>query len=97
MKAEDFLLGVLAGAVGYHLWSRMQDKKQSTSAMSDQVALAKQVVGEEAAKFNNVVQKQYDILMPSDLISKKVRKRAKELTEGRYSIDPSKVTQPVSL
>lgn len=97
MKAGDFLLGVLAGAVGYYLWLRMSEKKQSSGALAEQVNLAKEVIVEESAKFGGVLQKQYDIVMPSDIVNKKVRKKAKELTKGRNSIDPTKITQPVSL
>mgnify|MGYP003352376265 CR=1 FL=1 len=35
--------------------------------------------------------------MPSDLVSKKVRAKAKQLTEGRYEVDLNKLKEPVSI
>jgi hypothetical protein len=43
------------------------------------------------------LKKEYDIIMPSDMVSKKVRKKAKELTKGRYSVSVSDVKTPVSI
>jgi hypothetical protein len=65
--------------------------------IKDAVALTKEVVSEEASKFSDAVKKQYDIIMPSDLVSKKVKKKAAKLTEGRFAIQEEKVKEPVKL
>lgn len=97
---RSFLLGFAGGLLGAYLWVQFR-KKSSKSAsdmtIKDAVALTKEVVAEEAGKFSDAVKKQYDIIMPSDLVNKKVRQKAKKLTEGRYTIQEEKVKEPVNL
>lgn len=97
---RNFLLGFASGILGVYLWGQFRKKaSKSTSDMTikDVVAITKDVVTEEANKFSSAVKQQYDIIMPSDLVNKKVKQRAKQLTQGRYAIQEEKVKEPVNL
>jgi hypothetical protein len=97
MKMQDFLLGALAGIVVYHILKKMKDKNSSGTTIEDKIELTKQVIEEEGSQFSDALKSKYNIVMPSDVVSKKVKKKAKCLTKGRSSVDPSKIQQPVSI
>jgi hypothetical protein len=100
MRTGDFLIGVAAGILGVYIWRRMSAKAGKNPAdltVSEVAVVAKDVIQEEGGKFGEALKKEYDIVMPADQVKKKVRQRARELTRGRYAIDPAKVKEPVSL
>lgn len=100
MRTGDFLIGVAAGILGVYIWRRMSAKAGKNPAdltVSEMAVVAQDVVREEGGKFGEALKKEYDIVMPADQVNKKVKQKAKELTRGRYAIDPAKVKQPVSL
>lgn len=97
---RNFLLGFGAGILGVYLWNQYRKKAiKPTSEMTikDAVAIAKDVVAEESGKFSDAVKEQYNIIMPSDLVSKRVKKKAAKLTEGRFAIQEDKIKEPVNL
>lgn len=97
MKWGQILLGVFIGGIAAHIWHR---KDWNTNSKKDEVKItevANDVIQEESSKFSNVLKKQYDIVMPSDQISKKVRKKAEELTKGRRAIFANRVKKPVEI
>lgn len=96
MKWTNFLFGVLVGGIAAHIWHRKDWKKKNSSEakMSEVTA---DVIQEESNKFSGVLKKQYDIVMPSDQISKKVRQKANELTAGRNTVRRDRVKPPVSI
>lgn len=97
---RSFLLGFASGILGVYLWRQFRKKSTKSASdltIKDAVAITKEVVAEEAGKFSDAVKKQYDIIMPSDLVNKKVRQKAKKLTQGRYTIQEEKVKEPVNL
>lgn len=94
MKYGQFILGLLAGATVMHILHKkgyMSNKPKTTTEMIVDIK------EEEKAKYPDPIKKKYDIVMPSDLVSKKVRQRAKDLTRGRYEVDLNKVKEPVSI
>ena len=91
---KDFIIGALAGAIAYHLWS--QEKAGNPPKISIQ-DLATDVKAEEGEKYKNVMERQYKIVMPSDMINKKVREKADRLTAGRYSVDILNQKAPVQI
>lgn len=98
MRLGDFVFGVLAGMVLYHLWNKRAGVNNPTAmAIESEVLSVADAVQKEGSKFSDAVKQDYDIVMPSDQIAKKVRIRAKQLTDGRYSEDLSKQTPPVSI
>lgn len=84
MKQGKTLLWVLGGAaLAYFLykkyWSPKKEEVVETKIVAD-------VVAEESQKYAPSLKKKYDIVMPSDQVSKKAAKKAKEFTKGRYSV-----------
>lgn len=94
MKYGQFFIGALVGAVAMHIFHKMgymSNKPKTTET------LVTEVNKEERAKYSNPLKKNYDIKMPSDLVSKKVRQKAENLTQGRYEVDLNRIKQPVSI
>ena len=68
MKTVNFLFAAAVGALAYHIWRKSTEKsagKQLTAEEQAQV-VADVIVG-ESQKYSDVLKKQYDIIMPSDL------------------------------
>jgi hypothetical protein len=86
MKKGQTLLWVIGGAaVVYFLYKKYwTPKKEKEVAVETEIVA--DVVKKEADNYSPGLKKKYDIVMPSDQVSKKVQKKAKELTKGRYSV-----------
>jgi len=98
MKLLDFVLGLGAGLVVYHLWNRRVGiKNPEALAVENQVMAATDVLAQTANKYSDALKQDYDIVMPSDQIRKKVRARAKQLTDGRFSEDLQRQKAPLSI
>ena len=99
MKLGDFLIGALVGGVVYHIYMKSRQKAVATKPMSlgEKVKLAVDVVEEESQKYSDVLKKEYDIIMPSDQINKKVREKGKMFTQRRREIDLNQIKEPLSL
>ena len=83
-----------------HLWNRVYGKTGKNPAdltVREVAVVAQDVIREEGGKFGEALKREYDIVMPSDQISKKVVEKAKDLTRGRYAIQEDKIKTPVSL
>jgi hypothetical protein len=98
MRLGDFLLGMAAGLVVYHLSNkRVGVVNPEASEIETKILATKQVLEEEAKKYSNSLRKDYDIVMPSDQISNKVRMRSKQLNDGRFSLDLQRQKPPLSI
>jgi hypothetical protein len=97
MKLLDFVLGVGAGLVIYHYWNRKVGVKnpEAISAESQIVQLG-QVVSETANRYGDALRQEYDIVKP-DKVSKRVRARATQLNNGRFSEDLERQKAPLSI
>ena len=97
MKLLDFVLGVGAGLVIYHYWNRKVGVKNPEAlAVESQVVELGQVLNETANKYGDALRKEYDIV-PPDKVSKRVRAKATQLTNGRYSEDLDRQKAPLSI
>lgn len=97
---KNFWLGAAVGLLAAYLWNKAKQKSGKNLndlSLKDVASITKDVVVEEGGKFSDAVKKEYDIIMPSDQISKKVQQRADKLTRGRYAPQPQKVKEPVKL
>jgi len=84
MKKGQTLLWVIGGAaVVYFLYKKYWTPKKEVAVESKVVS---DVITQESEKYSPSLKRRYDIVMPSDQVSKKVQKKAKELTRGRYSV-----------
>jgi|LauGreDrversion4_2_1035121.scaffolds.fasta_scaffold04628_2 hypothetical protein len=98
MKLLDFVLGVGAGLVIYHYWNRKVGVKNPEAlAVESQVVELGQVLNEKANKYSDALRQDYDIVLPVDQVSKRVRAKAKKLTDGRYSEDLERQKAPLSI
>ena len=93
MKYNQLIIGVLLGAGAYYWWTRSRAKKP-TEAIAEAIVEVKQ---EEEKKYAAPLKKKFDIVLPSDLVAKKVKRKAQEFTKGRYAVDLNKVKEPVSI
>ena len=96
MKDQKLLIGiivVMGVGILYHL---NQMKKKANLAKSKDIAtLTSEVIEEEAKLYRNPVKVQYDIVFPQTQVSKKVKIKSDELTDGRYDIMLDKVKSPM--
>jgi hypothetical protein len=81
----------------YRQAAKKAQKSPSDLSLKELATVAQTVVTEEGGKFGQALKKEYDIVMPSDQVRRKVRLKAKELTEGRYAIKADNVKPPVSI
>jgi hypothetical protein len=98
MKLFDFLVGFGAGLIVYHLSNKRVGvvNPEALAVETKAVALG-QVLNETVNSYGDALRQDYDIVMPSDQISKKVKARARQLTNGRYSMDLEKQQAPTSI
>ena len=68
---KDFIIGALAGAIAYHLWSQAKAGNPPKISIQD---LATDVKAEEGEKYKNVMERQYKILGPRSPISSTARR-----------------------
>jgi hypothetical protein len=52
---------------------------------------------EEAKNYGDALKRQFDIVMPSDVVSKRAEELGKVFTQGRYSIDVTREKAPLSI
>jgi len=100
MKSANFILGIAVGIGLVYLWKLTQKLKgENPNAMNVEgvAQITEDVVTQESGKFGQALKAEYDIIMPSDQISKKVRQKAKELTKGRYAIKEDTLKPSLSL
>jgi hypothetical protein len=98
MKLVDFLFGAAVGVVAYHIYSKSRQRAGKTPlTLQEKVQIASDVIEQESQKYSDVLKKQYDIIMPSDQISKKVRQKGNEFTQRRREIDLNMIKEPVSI
>ena len=53
------------------------------------------VLKEEQDKYSTPFKAEYNIVMPADLVSKRVREKGEQLRAGRFEIQPDKVQAPL--
>jgi len=100
MKGGNFLLGVGVGILAAYLWKQIGARAKKNPAdltIKETVAIAQDVVREESDKFGSALKQEYDIVLIPNKYTEKVKRKAKELTEGRYAIKLENINPPVSL
>ena len=93
MKKENTLLYVLlgAGAIGLWYWYKKNNAKKEVVEAN----LVAEVIKEEQDKYNTPFNAQYRIVMPYQMVSKKVKEKAAILTQGRYAPVPEHIKEPL--
>lgn len=90
MKKDNLIWWVLGGVGALSIWYYYNNKKKVTTQ-----DLIVDVIKEEENKYSTPFKAQYNIIMPADLVSKRVKEKADELTAGRYEIQPQRVEAPL--
>jgi hypothetical protein len=92
MKKDNFIWWVLGGVGAVALWYYYKNNSKKTITQGDVVAA---VIQEENDKNSTPFKAEYNIVMPSDLVSKRVKEKAAVLTAGRFEIQPERVQPPL--
>ena len=87
MKTENWILLIGASAIlGWYYYNRGKAKNTAVSnAQTPPRSSESDVVPRKDMR------REFRIVMPSDLISTRVRQKAKELTNSRYAVDTAKL------
>jgi hypothetical protein len=92
MKKDNFIWWVLGGAAAIAAWYYYQNNKKKSVTTNDLIV---DVLKEEQDKYSTPFLVDYNIIMPSDLVSKRVREKGEQLRAGRFEIQPDKVQAPL--
>ena len=96
MKKDNFITYVLLGVGALGVWYYFKNRKNKIKPVT-QGELVTAVIKEEEDKYSTPFVNEYRIVMPSDLISKRVREKSAKLTAGRYAIQEEKIQNPLYL
>lgn len=98
---KNFLLGMAAGVVAAAIYRSYTQKVKTAEkkplTAEEKIAVVKEAVTDEANKYGAALRKQFTILLPSDLINKKVAEKGKEFTQRRYELREETIKPPVVL
>jgi hypothetical protein len=102
MKTSNFLFGVLIGAFATHIYYRRYSNKKlqlnpKVIAVQEEIANVQQTIEDESSKFSSALKEKYDIVLIPNKYSKRAKAKGKQFTDGRYSIDPTSIKEPLSL
>lgn len=92
MKKDNFIWWALGGIGALALYYHYQNNKTKSVSTQDLVV---DVIKEEQNKYSTPFLVDYNIIMPSDLVSKRVREKGEQLRAGRFAIQPDKVQAPL--
>lgn len=95
MKTQEFVIAFLAGALAAHLWHWKDWSKKNKKSNPDMTKITTDVIANESSKYPDPLLKDYNIVMPSDQIAKKVREKAADIEQARYSTKLEKIKKPV--
>jgi len=90
MHKENTIWWILGGLGIVALLYHYKKPKVTT-----QTKLVTDVLTEEEAKYSNALLRDYNIVMPADQVSAKVKAKGEELRKGRYSLQPQKMNPPL--
>jgi len=91
MKKDNLIWWVIGGIGAYALYRYYQKK----NSVKENTNLLGEVLVEEEAKYDSPLLAQYNIVLPADMVSKKVKAKAEQLTNGRYAIQAQRVNAPL--
>jgi hypothetical protein len=94
MKKDNLIWWIVGGIGVYALYRYYQNKNKATIDDSKVVDI---VVSEEANKYPKQLLSQYNIILPVDMVSKKVKAKGEELRAGRYALQPQRINKPLSI
>lgn len=96
MKKDNLITYIVLGASALGLWYYFKTRSKKARPITEGELVAA-VIKEEEDKYSTPFVNEYKIVMPSDLISKRVREKSAELRAGRFEIQEERVQQPLYL
>ena len=93
MKKDNFIWWVLGGVGAVAIWYYYKNNNNKKSVTTQDLVV--DVLQEEQDKYSTPFQAEYKIVMPSDMVSAKVKAKAEALRAGRFAIQPKKVQAPL--
>jgi len=94
---RNFILGIAVGAVGMHILHKMGYMGANPPKTQAEKDAAVNDVMEEAKAYGNSLKRRFDVIMPADMTKLEKKIEAEKLTQGRYSIDPTREKAPLSI
>lgn len=94
MKNDNYINYVLLGLGVIGVWYYFKNRNSKPTPITEEQIVAA-VVKEEEDKYSTPFKADYKIVMPSDLISKRVREKSEKLRAGRFAIQPERVQDPL--
>jgi hypothetical protein len=94
MKKDNLIWWVIGGIAAYALY-RYYTNKNGVKVSGSTTNLVDVVVNEEVKQFPEPFLAQYNVVLPADMVSKKVKAKGEELRAGRYAIQAQRINNPV--
>lgn len=94
MKKDNLIWWVIGGIGAYALYRYYHNKPKVVPTFDDSKVLDI-VVAQEAKNYSDPLKAQYNIVLPVDMVSKKVKVKGEELRSGRYAIQPQRINDPL--
>jgi hypothetical protein len=94
MKKDNLIWWIVGGIAAYALYRYYKNKNE---VQMNEANIMAEVVNEEENKYPNSLLAQYNIILPVDMVSKKVKAKGEELRAGRFALQPQRIKNPVSL
>lgn len=90
MKNDNYINYVLVGLGVIGVWYYLKNRSTKATPVTEEQIVAA-VVQEEEDKYSTPFVNEYKIVMPSDLISKRLREKSEQLRAGRFAIQSERV------
>lgn len=98
MKSWQYL-GLAAAILGVAtiIYMNRREKAKMKQPLTDAEiqGIVAEVQTEEGAKYSNALLKEYEVVLPTGVASKKVREKAEAITRKRYAVNPKKLKKPL--
>jgi hypothetical protein len=94
MKKDNLIWWVLGGIAAFGIYRYYTKNNKATISEQD---LTKAVLKDEQNKYieRGSLLANYNIILPADMVSKKVKAKGEELRQGRFAIQPQRINEPV--
>jgi hypothetical protein len=93
MKKDNFVWWIVGGIAAYALYRYYKNK--NVVKVNASINLVEEVLDEEEIKYPEPFLAQYNVVLPADMVSKRVKAKGEELRSGRYAIQAQRINEPV--
>lgn len=100
MKTLEYVgIGAAVLGIATIIYMNRKEKKQADAQMTktDLSAIVEEVQVEEEQKYSNALLKQYEVVIPTAVASKRVREKAQQISKDRRKVNPKKIKKPLTI